>query len=160
MENMSKCSEPNVPKGLDVRPGESGRPIEGRAGFSRMHYSTVYCPAHGLFSHNSVVDYSCPKCGRPGEPLPVSFAGLQDRLEILVDPQMPVKALLSLRQIAFAAHAGLLTPEEAAKGASHIVAHCADLFTVSIPGNLYAEIAEALGEVLKARFTGARSLRP
>ncbi len=124
-----------------------------------MHQPVVYCPVHGLFSRHAGVDHSCPRCGRRGEPLPLSFAGLQDRLCRLVDPRIPVHALLSLRQIAFAAHAGLLTPEEAARGATHVFAQCADLFTISMPGSGYSEIAEALGEVLKGRFASEREKR-
>jgi hypothetical protein len=130
-----------------------------------MQQSTVYCPVHGLFSpkaviNHSCINHSCPKCGRPGEPVPSSFARLQDRLEVLLDPQLSVKALLSLRQLASAAQAELLTPEEVARGVAHLALPCGDLFTVRVPNAPhYGELAEALGAILKARFTGGADFR-
>jgi hypothetical protein len=117
-----------------------------------MHHSAVYCPVHGLFSRHAVVDHSCPKCGRRGEAIPASFTRLGDSLDVLIDPKLPTKALLALRQIAFAAHSDWLTTEEAARAATHILARCSNLLTVSIPQNAYSELAALLGEILKARF--------
>jgi hypothetical protein len=115
----------------------------------------VYCPVHGLFSPTAVVDSSCPKCGRKGEPVPPSFARLQDRWEGLLNPQLSVKALLSLRQLASAAQSGMLTPEEAARGIAHLAVPCGDLFAGRVPSApLYGKLAEALGAILKARCIG------
>jgi hypothetical protein len=81
-------------------------------------------------------------------------------LDKLVDPGISVKGLLSLRQLAVAAHEGLLTAEEAAKGAARLAVPCADLFSGLQAGALYySELAEALGAVLKARFTAASDLQ-
>jgi hypothetical protein len=115
-----------------------------------MQHSVVYCPVHGLFSR-AIADHSCPRCGRNGEPDPALFAGLTDNIDVLLDPKIPVKTLLSLRQIALAAGAGLLTPEQAARGAARVAVHLAHLFGVNLSGSLYLELAEAFGEVLKAR---------
>jgi hypothetical protein len=117
-----------------------------------MPHTTVYCSHHGLFSWTPPVDHVCPKCGREDEPLPTAFVGLEECLDVLLNPEVPLKALLSLRQITFAANAGLLTPQEARKAAVHIWGDCADLF--ARPGNVYFELAEALGEVIKARLSG------
>jgi hypothetical protein len=118
-----------------------------------MHHSAVFCRRHGLFSSHAVSDNVCPTCGCEAE-IPASFASLADSLDLLIDPQQTVKTLLSLRQIALAAHAGLLTPEQAARGATRVAANLAHLFGVNISESLYLELAEALGEVLKARSLG------
>jgi hypothetical protein len=113
----------------------------------------IYCPVHGLFSPTPAVDSSCPKCGRKGEPVPPSFARLQDCLEGLLNPQLSVKALLSLRQLASAAQSGMLKPEEAARGVAHLAVPCGDLFAGRVPtAPFYGELAEALGAILRARF--------
>jgi hypothetical protein len=117
-----------------------------------MHPSTVYCPAHGLFSRHAVVDQSCPKCGRQGETILAFFASLTESLDVLTDPKRPTKAFLALRQIAVAVHSGWLTMEEAARAATRILARCSDLVTVTIAQNAYSELAELLGEILQARF--------
>ena len=117
-----------------------------------MNQSSVYCPAHGLFSRQAIVNHSCPKCGRQGEAIPASFASLGDSLDVLTDPKLPTKAILDLRQIAFAAQSGWLTTEQATRAATRILARCSDLFTVTVPQSAYSQLAEMLGEVLKARF--------
>lgn len=78
---------------------------------------------------------------------------------MLVDPAISVKGLLSLRQLAVAAEQGLLTAEEAERGAARLALPCAELFSRLRAAALYAELAEALGAVLKARFTAASDLR-
>src|SRR5687767_1059649 len=142
--------EPNTRCGLTLGQVKAGSPKGQPVGV--MHQSTVYCPAHGLFSRHAIVDHSCPKCGRQGEPIPASFASLAESLDVLTDPKLPTRAILALRQIAFAAHSGWLTTEEAARAATHILAQCSNLFTVSIPKHAYPELVELLGEILKARF--------
>jgi hypothetical protein len=88
--------------------------------------------------------------------MPQSFAGLE-QLDILLDPSLPVKTLLSLRQLANAAHAGFLTREQAARGAAHI-GLCADLFSSQTSQGKYLELAEALGAIIRARSASARDL--
>jgi hypothetical protein len=74
-----------------------------------------------------------------------------------LDPALPVESLLSLRQLAFSAHSGFLTFEEAARGASYING-CGDLFDSNATPQQLFQLAEALSEILKARFASAREL--
>lgn len=121
-----------------------------------MRYSTLYCRAHGLFARAGTRIRKCPACNRPGEPIPSSFARLP-QLDALLDPELTAEALLSLRQLAFSAHSGFLTREEAAKGAFYINGR-ADFFSSDTSPEYFFQLAEALSEILKARFADTGDL--
>jgi hypothetical protein len=72
------------------------------------------------------------------------------RLDSLADPGLPLETLIVLRQIAEGVIGGMLTPEEAIRGASNLSSKFSDLFSFS-DHKSFAQVAAVIGSVLLAR---------
>ena len=72
------------------------------------------------------------------------------RLDVLADPGIPLETLVDLRQIAEGVSGGMLTPEEAIRGASNLSSKFSDVFSSS-DHKSFALVAAVIGSVLLAR---------
>jgi hypothetical protein len=116
----------------------------------------AFCAIHGLFRMGSAPvlgTNACPVCGRQGGVIPQSF---ESRLIILIDPDISLQVLITLRQIAESLKGGLLTAEEAQNAASRLSPKFSGIFQSLRRPQQAAQVAAAVIEATEAILT-ARS---
>ena len=71
-------------------------------------------------------------------------------MEVLTDPGIPLETLIDLRQIAEGVIGGMLTPEEAIRGASNLSSKFSEVFSLA-DHKSFAPVAVVICSVLLAR---------
>jgi hypothetical protein len=71
-------------------------------------------------------------------------------LDVLADHGIPLETLVDLRQIAESVSGGMLTPEEAIRGASILSSKFSEVFSIA-DHKSFSRVAAVIGSVLLAR---------